>query len=280
MSARVGGDCGRGSDVDSDHRRTRRALDGSRGRYYDDIAGGGARRERAAVEWTWTVDAEGREVLAGRVTDVTAKAVLRIRLVELPHDLVAMNLRDDRRRGNRVDEGIAVPVSRLRHVDPWNVTRIDDDVIGDERQRLERESHRLQPRLIDVHTVDLQRLDDPETDADRALPNFGGETLAGPTRQLLRVGDPLERPAGREHDRRGDDGPRERAHADLVDAGDARASGVPQQTLDVGLGHGSSRRPAPHAGAPPEATGRPRLATGQARIRRKTRARRTSTGRP
>src|SRR5262249_11564125 len=85
----------------------------------------------------------------------------------------------------------------------------------------------------DVQPVDLVRVDDRYPDRERAATDLAVELLAHGRPEHLRVGDAVEREPGRKDDRGRDDGPRERSHAHLVDAGDVPDADAPEERLQV-----------------------------------------------
>jgi hypothetical protein len=109
----------------------------------------------------------------------------------------------------------------------------EDEPRDDRRERGERLPLRLHRRLVDVHAVDLVRLDDPDPDGDRARADLDVEPLALRGGELLRVGHLRDRRLGRQDDGRRHDRTCERAHSDFVDAGDVLDADPPQQSLEM-----------------------------------------------
>src|SRR5207244_10137306 len=100
---------------------------------------------------------------------VTGEAVAGIAAVELAHDGVPRYFGNDRRRGDRAHERVALRICALRHRQVGNLATIDQHVARDERpKRFERAAARGETRSIDVKAVDLLRLDHAEPDGERA----------------------------------------------------------------------------------------------------------------
>jgi hypothetical protein len=176
-----------------------------------------------------------------RVAHVAREPVARVAHVQLAHDRVAVDLRDDRSGGDRAHEGVALRVGALRNREVGNLTPVDEHEAGDDGEPFDGATERGEPRLVDVHPVDLRRLDDRHGDGNGTAADLGGEPLAHPRRQHLRVGDAVDARARRQHDGGGDDGARERAHPHLVHARDVADADPPEKRLQV---RGRRHRPA------------------------------------
>ncbi len=88
-----------------------------------------------------------------------------------------------------------------------------------ERQRIDRERHRLHRCPIDVERIDLIRLDDADAE-DGARLDERAEAGAFGGRELLGIIDAARRALGGQHHRSGDDRPAEGAAPRLVHPGD------------------------------------------------------------
>src|SRR5579862_4043770 len=147
--------------------------------------------------------------------------VPRAPLVPTPHLLVPLDLRDDRCRGDRDRERVALYEGPRGDRDRGSVAPIHEDVVGAGVEPLQGAAHGEMGRPKDVQAVDLRGIGDAQGDALRLLADPPGESLPAPGRKTLRVIDPLPVEALPQDDGTGDDRPAEGPTAHLVDSGDA-----------------------------------------------------------
>src|SRR5688572_12360740 len=190
-------------------------------------------RERLAVDRARPEPADRVLVLGRAVTLVALEAVSGMLARELVHEAIAVDLRDDRRRSDRKIEAVALVEAILRHVDAGDRARVDEHVLRPHRQCFDGAPHREQPRVIDVDGVDLRDLGSADGDRARGRADTPPGFHALLDIELFRIVDAVELRVRREHDRGRDHGAGERAHADLVDAGDVLDAGAPQHALEV-----------------------------------------------
>ncbi|MFO1395399.1 MAG: hypothetical protein U1F09_16760 [Steroidobacteraceae bacterium] len=110
--------------------------------------------------------------------------------------------------------------------------RVDQQVVRHDGQRPRCAPHREQVRLVDVDRVDLVDLDHapiPMPSAEHGSARRAPR--ASPSGTFLESVTPMIETSTRENDGSGDDGSGERAHADLVHAGDEREARAPERAL-------------------------------------------------
>ena len=198
-----------------------------------------------------------RRPVAGQHSQVLGRAVARIALPSIGrvmarqggHQAIAQLLRDDRGTGDGVALGVALDDVQVRAPERGKRVAVDQHVIGADRQPLERALHGQHGGVIDVEPVHLVDRRGPDTEGEGMSPDLEGEPAANGARELLRVVDPRDGAFdGRHDDRACDDGARERAPSDFIDAGDQCRLACAQVALD---GAPPMRAARGHAGPTP-----------------------------
>ena len=106
------------------------------------------------------------DVLGGAVALVDLEPVLRMRKRVLAHELIARDLGDDRRRGDRGDLGVALHDRGLL-LDDAQGQAVDDDVVRSAAEPAERGEDRALERRGHAERVDLLGRDVSDGDRDR-----------------------------------------------------------------------------------------------------------------
>ena len=189
-------------------------------------------------------------MLARCIAGVVLPAVPRVARSQLDHHPVANHLRDDRRAGDGIAEGIPVdnrgvrPNLLLEAGDPEPVHQ-DVIMLADPRDRT---AHGEMGGVVDVQAIDLGDGCGADTQGDGATADERKEAFALRGRQRLRVTNTGDPTTLRRHDHGGRD---HRAtgwrHADLVDPDDPRRAGCPEVPLAAEAGFGRSSSPLPGA---------------------------------
>jgi len=200
--------------------------------------GGGDGGEGLAVESAGAVFGEGTSVLGRGVAFVRGETVLGMEEVELAHEAVAMDFRDDGRGGNGegervavVEAGLRAGVRELREVEQH---RVNEQVVGRGGEALDGLEHSETGGLVDVDAVDSLGVDFGDGDAEGDFADLAVECFALLAGELFRV---LEAHAGEggepggEDDGSGDDGAEESSSADLVYTGDEAIAVVAEGLL-------------------------------------------------
>ena len=97
----------------------------------------------------------------GPVAFVLIETILGKAKTKVTHHSVARDLGDHTRRRDRQAVAIAVDDGGLRKWKRKNRQTVDQDVLGSERERLQRRAHRLVTRAQNIDRVDLDRIDYP-----------------------------------------------------------------------------------------------------------------------
>src|SRR5260221_10802610 len=100
------------------------------------------------------------EVSAHRVALVAREAVTRKPNVELHHARITRGLRQDGGRGDGQTSLVALENAFLRNGEVVDLPAVDENVLGWRRQSLDGATHRQDPGPVDVHAIDLVRLDE------------------------------------------------------------------------------------------------------------------------
>ncbi len=152
------------------------------------------------------------------------------------HDVVAVHLGDDGRRGDGDGEGVAVGDAVVRDVDFGEGEGVNEGVLGDGRQGGERFGHGQAGGRGNAEGVDALRGDSADADGEGLRAYLLGELLPLGGRQQLavaNVGEPGEAGVRRQDDGGRDDGPGEGAASHFVDAGDEAETLLPEGPLAV-----------------------------------------------
>src|SRR5258706_9816841 len=179
--------------------------------------------EAAAVDLAGAEDLQRRGVPWRRVALVVRESVVREMPVELDHFGVARGLREDRGGRDGGDELVAAHDRAAPQPGLGNVQSVDADLVGLDRQQLERAPHREERRPQDIDAIDLRDARGGHGPGKRAGANPAGEALAHPRLEDLGIGEPADRTDGIEHDGGGEHPARERAAAGFVNPAKKRS---------------------------------------------------------
>src|SRR3989441_4280283 len=180
----------------------------------------------------------GTEALNG--VEVLRRGVAFVRFPEMAgvprgqpvHEVIAQDLGDDRRGGDRVAAGITIHDGFVLAPQLGTRQPIDEHVSRDEAEPAQRPLHREDRGAADIEPVDLAAAGRPDGDGHGALTDLGGELLALQRRQHLGVVEPADRlRAHRKHDGRGDHWACQWTAADFIDSGDDAPPFAPQRRL-------------------------------------------------
>src|SRR5581483_8504784 len=172
------------------------------------------------------------EVVRRRISLVITKAIARILGVEGSHQAVAVHLGDDAGGADGDALGVALDDRLLRHGEPVEPARVDEQVL---RLRVESENGALQRHqagAIDVEAVDLLHLRPADAHRDRLRADLRLQGIALFRSELFGIIDSLDSRSGVKDDRRGDHRPGERRHAHFVAAADQEDALVPERLLE------------------------------------------------
>src|SRR6266436_7407767 len=177
--------------------------------------------------------AKSFEMVGRAVAFVAGEAVLWINGVPLLHAPVAMRFRKDGGCGDGDAAGIALNQGFLLDQDV-ELHGVNEQIIGQNCELLERSRHRLARGLVNVPGIDALGVhfgDGPGksvfADARRELCSpFGSE--------LFRVVQSDNAPLGIENHRGGNDRTKQRAASGFVNAGDARPAEFARRSLETG----------------------------------------------
>src|SRR5207237_2804164 len=105
--------------------------------------------------------------------------------------------------------------------------------LGNDRQRPERKLHRTNSSVIDVDSIDLVNLDNPDGNGEGPFPDDHIQPVPSLLIQSFRVVYAFDLHARWKNNRGGDDRPRERPDPDFIDTGDVLNPGLPEQPLEM-----------------------------------------------
>ena len=165
-------------------------------------------------------EAQGFEVVRCRVAFVVREAVVGIELVPFVEEPVARDLREDGSRGDRYGARVAFDERALLD-QQIEAHRVDQEIVGRERELRDGLGHRLAAGLIDVPGVDAARIGLRDSPCERMFTNAACEGFAALGRELLRVIQADNAASGIEDDSGGDNGAEERTAARFIESGDA-----------------------------------------------------------
>ena len=111
------------------------------------------RRETAAMDRSGTTFLDCGVMLRRGISFVLGKAVTRVKLVQLPHDVVAGDLGQDTGRGDRVTFAIALNQRCMRVRQPADSKPINQRMLGLGLQLVERHVHGPPCGLADVDLI-------------------------------------------------------------------------------------------------------------------------------
>ena len=131
-----------------------------------------------------------------RVTLVIRETVTGMALVERPHGHVALDFREDGGGRDAGGLGVALDDGLLRDIDLLQPLRVDQQVLGRQRESPDRPLHGLDARPINVDRVDLLDLHERHTPTLCLCLDLLRELLAGRSVEFLRVVDP-DYPSGK-----------------------------------------------------------------------------------
>ena len=186
------------------------------------------------------------QVIAGGVSLVAIETIARIARVEFEHDPVASDLGDNRGGRDRRAACVAVDDRTLRHHEIGHPKRIDQHEIGKRHQAEDGPLHCPQGRLMNIDRVDLGRIRGGHCPARRPARDLLIQPRAFERGHGFRVADSGNVSLWIEHDGGRDDGTREAAAANLVDAGDQVEPQPPDRVFErpesADFDHGSVAR--------------------------------------
>ena len=186
-----------------------------------------------AMERAGAVLLQRATVLGRGVAFVRGKAVLRMDLVELAHEGVAVDLRYDGCSGDGETESIAIEEPGLR-AGVIDAEGIDEQMIGRYVEALDSEEHGETRGLVDIDRVyglgcDLCNTDGDGHAADAAIHGF--TVLAGHLFGIFQAALCEGGDAFRKDYRSGDDRAKERSPADFINACDPFEAVVAERLL-------------------------------------------------
>ena len=111
------------------------------------------------------------EVEFGAVAFVLAETIFGEARAKFTHQTVASHFCDHTGSGDRETDAIAIDNSRLRQGKGRHWKSINEDVLGNRAQRLQREPHRFVCRPEDVDLIDLNRVYDPDAPKNVIAPD-------------------------------------------------------------------------------------------------------------
>ena len=168
----------------------------------------------------------------GPVSLVPVKPVSRVSLVERAHRGVAGHLRDDRSSGDRRAPTITPHNSLLGDAQLGNLETVDKGKVGQWIQRLDRATHGMERGVVNVDSIDLERIGRRHTPGCGAVLDLLREPLPSAWGEELRIAEP-DNGAGRtQHHGRSDHRSRQAAPSNLIDPGDRAESSSPDRILD------------------------------------------------
>ena len=124
------------------------------------------RLERAAMDRTGSKFMKSGEMQFGAIALVLVETIFGKLCAEVTHHSIARHLRDDARRRDRQAVTIAVDDRRLRKGKWKNRESVDQDMLGRNRERRERDSHCLVRRAQNVDPIDLEMIDNAHAPRD------------------------------------------------------------------------------------------------------------------
>ena len=186
--------------------------------------------------------ADGVEMLLSGVAFVAVEAVAWISAVQLNHQPIARDFRDDRSGGNRRTSPVAVKYAPLRHREIRHPKGIDEHDVRKRYERKHRALHRAQRRLMDVDAIDFCRVRGSHGPCDGVAENPVVETFTFGGRDQLGVGHAGNVLVRSEHDRRRNDGASQAASSYFIDAGHIHESHTAQRVLQRAHRGDSSHR--------------------------------------
>ena len=179
--------------------------------------------ERHAMHRRRPLRLQRRQMFRRSVPLVFRELEPRVVRIQRAHQRVTRRLGEDRRGADRrhgrvaADDGFAAR-AEIEHV--GKPVAVHLHMRGRERQAEQRAAHREEARLQDVERVDLLHVRPRDGPAVGPAPDALGERLALRRRELLGIGQSLDRTPCVEHDGGREDRPGERTAASLVQARD------------------------------------------------------------
>jgi hypothetical protein len=177
--------------------------------------------------------AQGFEVFGGGIAFVLRQSVLRVDGIPVLHAGIAMGFSENGSRGNRDATAIAFD-KRLLLDEDVQLDRVNQKIIGRDRQLLQRGSHGLTAGLVNVPGVNALGVDFSHRPRESVLSDALRKNAATLLRELFGVIEADYTSLGIEDDRAGDNWAEQRATSGFVEPGDARPPQFARRALETG----------------------------------------------
>ena len=178
----------------------------------------------------WAVHPESFQMLWRGIAFVAGKSILRIDLVPIIHDAVALDLGNNRGRCNGNGAGITVNERLLLAADVKH-HRVNQEVVRRKRQGFDCGRHSLAAGLIDVPSVDARRVHFRDRPGERVLANARREFFAVFGSEFLGIVEADDSPSGIQDYGRRYDRAEERATSYFVNSCDSLPTVLPCKAL-------------------------------------------------
>ena len=192
------------------------------------------------MEGRGPVLAQGFQMVGGGVAFVASQAVRRIDGVPFEHARVAMRLGQDGSGGDGDAAGVSVDQRFLLDED-IELDGVEQEIIGQNRELVERGGHGLAAGLINIPGVDALGVDFGDGPGERVFANAWSQLSATLGDKFFGVVEADDAALGIQNDGSGDHRAEQRAAARFIEAGDARPAQFAGGAFETGATETSHR---------------------------------------